>query len=383
LSEQFVVEKTFIINKFETSDQEIVSYFKDVKPEEFEDRLVALLKIGISAIKTVGTTQRVDYIEKEFERLKNRFDELLESTNEGLSENIETIFGDGGKLPELMEEHFGDKGKLKTVITEYFGKDGTLIKDLFDPLKDGTPMCQLKSVLMDELNRIKDGIGIKAAEERITEITTLKGGVFEDECEAILEDLVKTKFGDELERTTDEVGKLTGSKKGDFVIKVGGKSNCKIVLETKDWSDLTMSKIHDEMDKSIENREAGYGIFVSKWVDPLPKSVGCFNFYRDDRIVCALGHQDDGVIHPEMLDLAYCWARTKLLKESARSTQIDIDSINSKLEMIKDKLKSFNKLKTQCTNIENASGKIRELSDEIKQEVTECMKGIWEEINAS
>ena len=57
---------------FETADQEIISYFESVKPDEFDERLTSILKIGISAIRTVGTTQRVDYIEKEFDFVENK-----------------------------------------------------------------------------------------------------------------------------------------------------------------------------------------------------------------------------------------------------------------------------------------------------------------------
>jgi len=84
-----------------------------------------------------------------------------------VSGNIDTIFGDTGKLTSLMDEHFGENGKVKSVITEYFGKHGLIIKELFDPMKEGTPIHQLKLVLLEELNRIKMGIGIKEAEEDI------------------------------------------------------------------------------------------------------------------------------------------------------------------------------------------------------------------------
>ncbi len=383
MSSQVIIENDLlIISDFETDDEEIVSYFKEVEPEKYEACLKSILKIGISALKTIGTTERVDYVEKEFERLKNKFDKTLESTNEELNKNIECIFGETGSLPSLMNDHFGDNGKIKAVITEFFGPDGVLIKELFDPVKEGTPICHLRSLLMEELDRIKQELGIKEKEEELIQKTTLKGEAFEDEAEVLLSDIVRTKFGDELERTTTEVGKITNSKKGDFVIRINGKPNCKIVLETKDWSSMSLPKIHEEIDQSLENREANYGIFVSKWVDPLPKSVGCFNFYRNDRIVCALGHKDDGVIHPEMLELAYCWARTQLLKDSMESKDVDIEKINTKIDLVKDKLKSFRNLKTQCSNIESASEKIRDLSDDIKSEITECMEAIWAELNS-
>ena len=61
-----VEEGNFLIENYETNDDEIVSYFIDIPSETIEDRFTTSLKVGVLALKTIGTTEKIDYIEKEF-----------------------------------------------------------------------------------------------------------------------------------------------------------------------------------------------------------------------------------------------------------------------------------------------------------------------------
>lgn len=141
-----------------------------------------------------------------------------------------------------------------------------------------------------------------------------------------------------------------------------------------------MPKIHKEIDEALKNRAAKFGIFITKWIEALPNSVGCFNCYNNDRIVCGLGSKDDEIIHQEILHVAYCWARTQLLKKSTKAEKVDFDKIDSNLEEIKKQLTSFNNIRTQCRNIDNASKKIAQESDNIKDEIQQCLKNIKGEL---
>ena len=110
---------TLVITDFETDDDEIVSYFSDVSPEKLEERLKTSLKVGVVALKTIGTTERIDYIEKEFYKLRQKFAKNLEETASELEEQVSNIFGEDGTFSTIIEEHFGENGKL--------------VKQIFDP----------------------------------------------------------------------------------------------------------------------------------------------------------------------------------------------------------------------------------------------------------
>lgn len=369
-----------LVSDFGIDDEEIVGYFKDVKPENIENRFVSSLKVGVVALKTIGTTERVDYIEKRFNNLNSKFAEILKETSDELSQKFTDIFGENGKVDSLMVTHFGEKGTVSEMIEKYFGKDGLIVKELFDPMKEGTPINQLKNLITDELNRLGKTIGIEEALREQKQKTVIKGAEFEDALEALLADMVKINMGDILTRTSDIVGAVTNSKKGDFVIDVDSKAEYRIVIEAKDWDNISLPKIHKEIDDALENRAAKFGIFVTKWIEALPNSVGCFNCYNNDRIVCGLGSKDDEIIHQEILHVAYCWARTQLLKKSIKAEKVDFDMIDSNLEEIRKQLTSFNNIRTQCRNIDNASKKIAQESENIKDEIQQCLQNIKGEL---
>jgi len=369
-----------LVSDFGIDDEEIVGYFKDVEPENIENRFVSSLKVGVVALKTIGTTERVDYIEKRFNNLNSKFAEILKETSDELSQKFTDIFGENGKVDSLMVTHFGEKGTVSEMIEKYFGKDGLIVKDLFDPMKEGTPINQLKNLITDELIRLGKTIGIEEALREQKQKTVIKGAEFEDALEPLLADMVKINMGDILTRTSDVVGAVTNSKKGDFVIDVDSKAEYRIVIEAKDWDNISLPKIHKEIDEALENRAAKFGIFITKWIEALPNSVGCFNCYNNDRIVCGLGSKDDEIIHQEILHVAYCWARTQLLKKSIKAEKVDFDIIDSNLEEIRKQLTSFNNIRTQCRNIDNASKKIAQESEKIKDEIQQCLQNIKGEL---
>jgi hypothetical protein len=68
----------------------------------------------------------------------------------------------------------------------------------------------------EELTKLRDAVGIEQGKEEMKQRSTQKGKDFEDECEEFLSKIVKVHMGDMLERTSDMVGEITNSKKGDF-----------------------------------------------------------------------------------------------------------------------------------------------------------------------
>jgi len=196
----------------------------------------------------------------------------------------------------------------------------------------------------------------KESREELIEVTTLKGYEFEDACEEILSRC--TGFGESLTRTTDEVGRIPGSRKGDFVIEL--ENGRKIVLEVKDRSSISLKTIKEELKEAIENREADYGIFVSKYKEALPKDVGWFNEYGNI-LVCALGSSEANSFHPEILEIAYQWAKLRLKREG----EVDKEAVEvaiSELDKLNDQLNELSKIKTKCSNARKALDEIENIA---------------------
>jgi len=91
-----------IAKEFETSDKEIVDYFNDIEQEERKEKFEMILRAGVTALKTVGITEKIDYIQKEFESLNKQFTDTLGDTIDELDNKYEDIFGEKGKFEEII-----------------------------------------------------------------------------------------------------------------------------------------------------------------------------------------------------------------------------------------------------------------------------------------
>lgn len=332
-----------IVEQFETSNKEIVSYFSDIPKALRSERFETVLLAGAVAFRTMGTTEKIDYIEKAFNNFHKEFDDKINDT---------------------------------------FGENGKIIKDVFDPNIEGTPLCCLKNEMVKVMEEIREKLGDRRIEKEFIERTPIKGYNFEDFCEQVFSDIVKMQDGDELERTTDKNGLIERSKKGDFVIKIG-KTNTKIVFETKDVGAIHLPEIHRSLEESIKNRDSSYGVFIIRNVLSLPKSVGWFKEYYGNHLVCALGTKDnEEFIAAEMLHVAFSWAKSRLMAKEGIEVKTDIiPFVREKMPQIQDSLNNFRTIRAQCTSLEKATKKIRNTSDEIESEIKRQLIDVETEIN--
>lgn len=335
-------EKMYV-DHFETENKEIVSYFSEIPEDQRSSKFESMLLAGTVTFKAIGTTERIDYIEKCFNTFHKCFDDKIEET---------------------------------------FGEDGKIIKDVFDPNREGTPLYYLKNEITQLMKEIKQELEGKNKEEELLEKTTYKGYPFEDYCEGVLSNIIHAQTdGDELERTTDKPGNIKGSKKGDFVIRLG-KIKSNIVIETKDVGTISVPEIQRTLEESMENRDAKYGIFVIKKVESLPKSVGFFKEFNGNQLVIALGTgEGEELIAKELLLVAFCWSKAKLIGEGVINGEKDIISIvREKINKIQQSLDKFRNIKAQCTNLQTATDAIRTLSDNIREDIGKEIQEIEAEI---
>ena len=114
--------------------------------------------------------------------------------------------------------------------------------------------------------------------------TNIKGREFEDEFDELIRPIARP-FSDTVEKTGDTPGLLGKSKKGDFVVGIAHRKDLNIVFEVKDRGNVSLHEIRREMDEAMKNRNACYGIFVSKSVECLPAECGWFNEYDGKYVV--------------------------------------------------------------------------------------------------
>ncbi len=349
-----VDDKQVSISNFTTIDKDIHSYFADLtESDDMDKKFEHALKVGVVAARTIETVGNVDYVEKEFNKLSVA-------------------------INQKMQEAFGENGQVSGIITKNFGQDGQLLKEYLNPHKEGSPLQITLKEIHTRLEDLKNVLGINKGKEEEAKIGTQKGTKFEEYCQPLLEEIAKM-HGDDVVPTGTEKGKLTDSMKGDFVYTVK-ELNKKIVWEIKNYSSkLSMNTINENLNKGIENREADYGILVSKDVDALPGSIGWFKELSDKKLVCALGSHDDE-LHAEILHIAYRWARTKLLQESTTSAKFDPRIIQDKITSVQEKLMKFSSIKRQCGNIDKASNEIKSISETLNSEIDSDLEKILDSL---
>ena len=360
-------EDSLVVESFTTTDTDVVSYFRDKKKEEYAQAFENALRAGCMALRSVAVAEKIDYIQKEFSQLDNRFSTNLKETLDQLDTKYNDYFGEKGKVSELMTAHFGENGKI--------------VKDIFDPEKDGTPLFKLRQDLKRDILDLREKLGIKQKEEELTAKTTLKGYQFEEFCSKTLNELARLN-GDELEQTTDKVGTLPRSKKGDYVITLTGKCPRRMVFEMKNISGISLQEIHSVLEESMKNRDATYGVFVTKSIEALPESVGWFNEYSGNQLVCALSmNGSPEITNPEILRIAYRWAKMRSLLESSTDQGLDVSKVKEFVTNLQTGLQKFSKIRTQCGTIEKSAKDIKTTSDELKDSIDEGINEVLKSLN--
>src|SRR2546425_3488279 len=307
-----------VVLDWNTDDPDVVAFFRPNAPEHLARAFERALKVGVVTSNAVGTVERIDYIQKEFDCLQTRFAEHLNNALGQVSETVDDVFGEKGKFGALLQETFGDNGNL--------------VKQIFDSTREGTPLYQLRVELARQISDLQQQVASTAGAEQIAMKTTIRGLRFEEQVERLLERILKHRKGDILEPTTTTTGRVTRSKKGDFMIRFGERPDAPLVIETKDEARLTLPQIQRILKEAMENRGGAYAILVSKSIEALPGSVGWFNEYGDNQLVVALGESESDGLREEILSIALNWARLKILLQTARKGVLDISKIESSIE---------------------------------------------------
>ena len=304
-------------------------------------------------MKSADLTKDVLYVEKAFDKLRASF-----------AQNLDSVFKDDGQFSSLLREHFGEDGKV--------------VKDLFDPHKDGTPLFALRRALDENLSEIKEKLAVNETKKQMIEKSPQKGFEFEEWCEQKLDEIAKFN-SDKLENTGKELGQSLNRKVGDFVLTLSDTGK-KVVFEMKD-AKISLPQIQKQLSEAMENRKADYGILVARHIEDLPKPVGWFNEYDGNQLVCAVGSSEsDALIDGEIIRLACSWARTRLRIESAKEKKLEPSFIIEKVDAVRKQIEEMMKIKTQCTNISKSNDKIRDIltdaESEMNAELDEIIKSL-------
>ncbi len=355
-------------------DPALAAFVADRPVEERAALIERALRVGLTAIQSVGVTVNVDAVRAEFQGLLRQTEAANERAAVALDGVLRQNFADGdGRLPRTLERFLGDKGQLRGFVDElfdegkrdsaigrmkvllgaYFDGDASRLAQLLDPTRLGSPMHQFRIEMTDGFARLNERLagleaaGAARASERAR--STAKGADFESVVEAMLGDLARGS-GDLLERIGTETGALIGSKKGDFVLTLNAEatagSELRVVVECKDRY-VSGRAMRDELRGAKTNRDAAVALVVFTAAHA-PAGIAPFDVRAGD-VYC--------VVDPLAPDQATLEAAVRLARLLAMQTlrdhdvEVDAAAVAEALKGVREQLETLRALKLTLTSI--------------------------------
>jgi hypothetical protein len=363
-----------VVDHLVLDDSSLVAFVADRPADERAQLVERALRIGLTAIQSVGVTVNVDAVRAEFQGLLRQTEAANERAATALDTMLRQNFADGdGRLPRTLEKFLGDKGQLrgfvddlfdeakrdsaigrmKILLGSYFDGDASRLAQLLDPTRLGSPLHQFRVEMtagFDKLNERLSAIeaaGAARAGERAK--STAKGGDFEGLIEALLGELARGS-GDLVERTGTETGAIIGSKKGDFVLTLNAEATngaeLRIVVECKDRY-VSGRAMRDELREAKTNRDAAVALVVFTPAHA-PAGIAPFDVRAGD-VYCVV---DPAAPDPATLEAAVRLTRLLAL-QSLRSHDVEVDAaaVTEALKGVREQLETLRALKVTLTSI--------------------------------
>jgi len=350
------------------------------------------LRIGLTALQSVGVTLNVDAVRAEFDRFADQSRAANEQAAAALEQVLRANFGDdGGRLPRTLEAFLGDRGKLKSMVDELFdprrrdsaiGRIGTMLETYFDG--DGSRLAQLldPTRMNSPLHQFRMEVdnGFKALHEKLVAIeaaqaaragerakSAAKGGDFEELLEGMLGDIARGA-NDLLERCGTDAGDAGRSKKGDFVLTLDPDlargCDLRVVIEAKDRR-MSGREMRDELRAAKTNRDAAAALVVFT-PEHAPTGIAPFDVRAGDVYA---------VIDPADPDKATLEAAVKLARLLAVATvreseaDVDLGEVQAALTAIREALEAVRSLKVQLSNIGSTSAAVSGGLDKLREAI--------------
>jgi len=110
-----------IVEHVVLNDPALASFVGDRPAEERAVLIERALRVGLTAIQSVGVTINVDAVRAEFQGLLRQTEAANERAATALDQTLRQNFADGeGQLPRTLEKFLGDKGQLRGFVDDLF-----------------------------------------------------------------------------------------------------------------------------------------------------------------------------------------------------------------------------------------------------------------------
>ena len=340
--EIFVSNSSVKINDLLIRDEETVKVLNEIEEKDREDYILKSISIGSSVLRNTMTVEKIDYIEKEFQRLLTAFSKRTDEWDDQISETMEDSV---------------------TSMTE--SMDASL-----DLEKEGNPLYRLKKAIDDQIIGLRELIkkeeGKQEGKEEESAKGTMKGFDFEDE---IVDNLNYWQhYPDAFEVIGDVSEGKSRRKVGDVLATL--ENGMTIVMEAKagysSYSDKGDKSLNSQMDESMAYRNSAGSIGITT-IEAMERHGWQNSIFMDrgkNRFIVAVDRDRQDFT---ILRVAYILLRERIMSsakgddQSAKKT-IDSSKVKEIVEDITRDMSSTTKMRQLLTNIE---GKIYDVKKEI------------------
>lgn len=157
---------------------------------------------------------------------------------------------------------------------------------------------------------------------------------------------IASHFGVEIEHVGESYGKQ--GKKGDYVIKFEeGDVVFEIKKDKVPAKRYSKKEIMDELVPAVRNRDAGYGIFITKSIEGLPREILVLGVVGDGPYM-ACGLEEGGLPLPKILPIVCQMARARMAIQNAQATEVGVARIEASC---KEALDALNGARRKCKSI--------------------------------
>jgi hypothetical protein len=394
-----------VLERLVVHDPGLAAFVAERPEAERPGLLDRAIKIGLVALQDAGVTINVDAVRREFDGLLRQTEAANEKAAMALEQTLRANFADGdGRLPRTLEKFLGDRGALRSFVNKlfdetkrdsaigrigallgtYFDGDASRLAQLLDPTRLNSPMHQFRREITEGFEKLNDRLTAieAAAAARATERShsAAKGADFEELLEDLLGETARGA-GDTVDRTSDEIGDVIRSKKGDFVLTLDPSLTrgieVRVVVEAKDRY-MSGREMRDELREAKANRAACVGLVVFTPAHA-PAGIAPFDIRGGD-VYC--------VLDPAAPDTVSFAAAVRLARLTALATlreavvEVDTEALSRTMVGIRQQLESIKGLKATLTSMGKSAGDVSIGLDRMRDAIVERVLEAESELRA-
>ncbi len=327
------------------------------------------VEIGARVVDNEGTAANVDYVRRELQSGLGELNKELSSTlvlgSEGLAERIAAAFG-SDRSDSVQQQ-------IKEIVTASTERQRLELTKLLSAEDKSNPLVAIQARMgraivesderhRQEMGRLREAHAneSRATQRHVAELReqiarllerqegeellaeaeaagTRKGRTFEERVHAAIERIAEAR-GDCAHHVGDEPGD-GGSKKGDTVVEIGaaeGKPLGPHRLRGQGQAALSSNRAWEELNAAMAERHADFAVLVVAGEENIPAKREQLVEYEGNKVIVAV----DPELPDELgLELAYRYARLRVLATRDRALEVDAGGVRDAAEAARSALK--------------------------------------------